>query len=157
MARQKFNSDGINEYIQILQHLTDDWKEIAGKAIYEGTKIIADRVKANINALPIDEHWGTPDNPLNGVTRVQKQGLLDSFGISDMQDDGGFLNTLIGFDNPGYNADGQPNLLVARATQSGTTFSKKIPFFKRAVDATRGAAEQKMKEILEEEINKLTR
>lgn len=157
MAGSRYNNAGINEMIQILQHLTDDWEEIAGRAVYEGSKIIADKVKQNIQALPVTDQWGTEEHPRHGVTRVEKQGLLDGFGIADMIDSRGYINTLSGFDDAGYNADGKANRLVARATQSGTTFSDKIPFFENAVRATRRQATQKMKEILEQEIKNLQR
>lgn len=156
MARARFNNQGINEYIQILQHLTDDWEEIAKRAVYEGTAVVADKVKQNIRALPVTDQWGTKDHPRHGVTEVEKQGLLEGFGASHMIDENGFVNTLIGFDDGGYNRDGKANRMIARAVQSGTSFSDKIPFFNNAVRTTRRQAEQKMKEILEQEINNLT-
>lgn len=157
MARARFNNQGINEYIQILQHLTDDWEEIAKRAVYDGTAIIADKVKQNIRALPVTDKWGTQENPRHGVTEVEKRGLLEGFGVSNMIDSNGFVNTLIGFDDGGYNRDGKANRMIARAVQSGTSFSDKIPFFNNAVRATRRQAEQKMKEILEQEIENLQR
>ena len=156
MARTVYNDEGINELIQTLQRLANDWEEIAGRAVYEGTAIVADKVRSNIQALPVTDKWGTEENPRYGVTQVEKQGLLDGFGVADMKDFNGFINTLSGFDDAGYNADGKANRLIARATQSGTTFSKKIPFFKNAVASSRGAAEQKMREILEREIERLS-
>ena len=157
MARTVYNDEGINELIQTLQRLANDWGEIAGRAVYEGTAIVADKVRSNIQALPVTDKWGTEENPRYGVTQVEKQGLLDGFGVADMKDFNGFINTLSGFDDAGYNADGKANRLIARATQSGTTFSDKIPFFENAVRATRRQATQKMKEILEQEIENLQR
>lgn len=157
MPKAKVTTSAITDYLQTINRLGGDVEEVAKKAVYEGTKIMADQVRANIQALPTDEHWGTPDNPLHGVKAIQKQGLLDGFGVAEMRNDGGLINTMIGFDKSGYNKMGQPNLMVARATQSGTSFSDKIPFFDNAVRATRSAARAKMVEVAEQELEKITK
>ena len=157
MPKAKVTTSAINSYLQTIQRLGGDVEEVAKKAVYEGTKIMADQVRANIQALPTDEHWGTLENPLHGVKAIQKQGLLDGFGVAEMRNDGGLINTMIGFDKSGYNKMGQPNLMVARATQSGTSFSDKIPFFDNAVRATRSAARAKMVEVAEQEFEKLAK
>ena len=157
MPKAKVTTNAIDDYLQTIRRLGGGIEEVAKKAVYEGTKIMADRVRANIQALPIDEHWGTSDNPLHGVKAVQKQGLLDSFGVAKMQNDNGFINTLIGFNKSDYNSIGQPNLKIARAIQSGTSFSDKIPFFENAIRATRPASRKRMVEIAEQELDKLTK
>lgn len=157
MPKAKVTTSAINDYLQTIRRLGGDVESVAKKTVYEGTKIMADQVRANIQALPTDEHWGTQENPLHGVKAIQKQGLLDGFGVSEMRSDGGLINSMIGFDKSGYNKMGQPNLMVARATQSGTSFSDKIPFFENAVRTTRSAARAKMVEVAEQELEKLTK
>lgn len=157
MPKAKVTTSAITDYLQTINRLGGDVEEVAKKAVYEGTKVMADQVRANIQALPTDEHWGTSENPLHGVKAIQKQGLLDGFGVAEMRNDGGLINTMIGFDKSGYNKLGQPNLMVARATQSGTSFSDKIPFFDNAVRATRSAAREKMVEVAEQELEKITK
>ena len=87
---------------------------------------------------------------------------MESFGIAKMQDDHGFRNVKIGFD--GYNEvktksfpNGQPNVMVARIFNSGTSFSSKQPFFDKAVRATRSTAKQKMIEVAEKELEKIAK
>lgn len=157
MPKAKVTTSAITDYLQTINRLGGDVEEVAKKAVYEGTKVMADQVRANIQALPTDEHWGTSENPLHGVKAIQKQGLLDGFGVAEMRNDGGLINTMIGFDKSGYNKLGQPNLMVARATQSGTSFSDKIPFFDNAVRAARSAARGKMVEVAEQELEKITK
>lgn len=157
VPKARVSTSAINQYLQTIERLGGNVEEVAKKAVYEGTRIMADQVRANIQALPVDEHWGTSENPLHGVKAIQKQGLLDGFGVAEMRNDGGMINTLIGFDKSGYNKIGQPNLMIARATQSGTSFSDKIPFFDNAVRATRSAARAKMVEVAEQELENLTK
>ena len=77
-----------------------------------------------------------------------------------MKDDAGYLNVKIGFD--GYNAmrtekypQGQPNQLVARGVESGTSWKQKHPFVRPAINASRKRAEAKMAEVLDKEIEKV--
>ena len=91
---------------------------------------------------------------------MQKRGLIDGFGISGLQNDNGFHNVKLGFD--GYNAtktedypNGQPNQLVARGVESGTSWKQKKPFIRPAINASRKEAEKKMAEVIDEEIQKL--
>ena len=154
---------GLEEYERKLSQLERAYREqIAGKAIYAGSAIVADAIKRGIEGLPVVTGYGTQASPLpGGVTAVQKQGLADGLGIAKMQDDAGYLNVKIGFD--GYNRtktkeypQGQPNQLVARGVESGTSWKQKHPFVRPAVNRSRKLAEAKMAEVLDEEIKKLT-
>ena len=157
----KITFPGLNDYELMISKLSKGVDDIAGKAIYAGAGIVADAIKENIKALPIVRGYGTTENPLpGGVTAPQKAGLIDGMGISPMQDDGGYLNVKIGFD--GYNAtktdkypQGQPNQLVARGVESGTSWKQKKPFIRPAINASRKRAEAKMAEVLDAEIRKV--
>ena len=89
-----------------------------------------------------------------------KSPWANGFGISHIQDDDGFVNVKLGFD--GYNGTrtknypkGQPNVLIARAVNSGTTFRKKTRFVDKAVSSSRKAAEKAMDETCNREIEKI--
>lgn len=161
MAKIKF--PGLNDYELMISRLSKGVDDIAGKAIYAGAGIVADAIKENIKALPIVRGYGTTENPLpGGVTAPQKAGLIDGLGISPMQSDAGFLNVKIGFD--GYNAtktdkypQGQPNQLVARGVESGTSWKQKKPFVRPAINASKSRAEAEMARILDQEIEKITK
>lgn len=159
----KITFPGLNDYELMISKLSKGVDDIAGKAIYAGAGIVADAIKENIKALPIVRGYGTTENPLpGGVTAPQKAGLIDGMGISPMQDDGGYLNVKIGFD--GYNAtktekypQGQPNQLVARGVESGTSWKQKKPFIRPAINASKSRAEAEMARILDQEIEKITK
>ena len=157
----KITFPGLSDYELMISKLSKGVDDIAGKAIYAGAGIVADAIKENIKALPIVRGYGTEKDPLpGGVTAPQKAGLIDGMGISPMQDDGGYLNVKIGFD--GYNAtktdkypQGQPNQLVARGVESGTSWKKKSPFIRPAINASKQRAEDEMARILDQEIEKV--
>ena len=159
----KITFPGLNDYELMISRLTKNVDSVAGKAIYAGAGIVADAIKENIKDLPIVRGYGTKENPLpGGVTAPQKAGLIDGLGISPMQNDGGYLNVKIGFD--GYNAtktdkypQGQPNQLVARGVESGTSWKEKKPFIRPAINASKSRAEAEMARILDQEIEKITK
>lgn len=138
-------------------------EKIIGKAVYAGAGVIADAVRQSVNGLPIvssKESFGTSSSPISGITSSQKKGLLDGLGISKMRTENGYYHVKVGFD--GYNRtktkkypSGQPNILIARSVENGTSFRVKQPFVSPAVRRAKKAAEQKMKEVLDEEINRL--
>lgn len=159
----KITFPGLNDYELMISRLSKGVDDIAGKAIYAGAGIVADAIKENIKALPIVRGYGTTENPLlGGVTAPQKAGLIDGMGISPIQNDAGYLNVKIGFD--GYNAtktdkypQGQPNQLVARGVESGTSWKQKKPFIRPAINASKSRAEAEMARILDQEIEKITK
>ena len=158
---KKFQFVGLTEYTDRLKQLGDKTEAVIGRAIYVGAGIVADAVKRNINGLPVvKSRKATAEDPIDGITAVQKQGLQQGFGISKISNDRGFINVKLGFD--GYNRTktkkfprGQPNALIARAVESGTTLRKKQPFIAPAVRGSRKRAEAAMRETLDQEIAKI--
>ena len=162
MARIKFS--GLEEYELRLAHLSERTPEIAGRAIYEGAAIVTDAIRANIQGLhAVSDKAGLfayKEKKPAPLTETAKRGLLDGLGVTPMQDDGGYYNVKVGFD--GYNdlktrkyPKGQPNQLVARGLEFGSTIAQKRPFVRPAINATRKLAEAKMAEVLDEETKKL--
>lgn len=139
-------------------------EDVIGAALYAGGNVAANLVRQELESVPTDEGWGTTEKPIKGPKAVQKTALLQSLGIASMREDGsGFYDIKIGFD--GYNSTktkrwprGQPNQMIARSVESGTTFMTKNPFLKRAaakarkqaVAAMKEAGEKAMEQIMEE-------
>lgn len=152
---------GIDAYVEQLKTLQNKSDDVIGRAVYDGAAVVADAIRKEIDAIPIVQNQrGTPEHPIDGVTRTQKKGLQDAFGISPIQNDRGFINVKLGF--AGYNKTrtkqhphGQPNTLIARAVNSGTTFRKKRRFVDKAVTASRMKAQATMEKSLDENIEKI--
>lgn len=145
----KLKMQGLEKYEQQLLKLKDISREAIGQAIYDGAGIVADQVMANIQSLPVDERGYTKEGTLHGVTSLQKAGLAEGFGIAKLQDEGGYAHVKLGFN--GYNGvksktypNGQPNSMIARSVNSGSSFRDRIPFVDNAVSAKKSAAEQAM-------------
>ena len=157
----KFQFNGIDAYIKQLNELQAATKAgVVGKTVYAGAAVVADSVRRAIQALPVGDGRAQGGGLVDTVTLPQKAGLLDGFGISRMKDDDGFVNVKLGFD--GYNSTrtekyprGQPNVLIARSVNSGTTFRKKTKFVDKAVNSAKKAAEAAMDATCNREIEKI--
>lgn len=159
MPRVTINS--IEPLLQRLNQLGANTEEIAKKAVYAGAGVMADEYRAEIESLPIDNRFGTQERPRHGVTEAEKDGLLLGLGVTPITNDRGYINAKIGFD--GYNENrtdrwpqGKPNKMIARAINSGTSFSEKIPFSDAANRRGRKRARDRMVEIVEQEIENMT-
>lgn len=142
---------GLDDYIAQLGNLAYSARDDCGAAIYEGAKIVADEIHGAIQSAPL----GSPKD--GKLLEVQRRGLLDGLGIAAMRMDGGYLNVKIGMD--GYNAlrtkkfpKGQPNALIARALESGTSWSPANPIISRATRSAKAKAEEKMRLVIDERI-----
>lgn len=146
---------GLDEYIKQLGDLEFRSDGIAGRAIYEGAKIVTDQIRANIQALPVQ------NGPVKGRRdpyQDEIDGMLEGLGIAKKRVEDGYINVKVGMD--GYNSrvtekypKGHPNSMIARTINAGSTWMNRHPFINNAVSSTKKAAEEAMKEIIEEGIN----
>lgn len=161
MARIKFQ--GLEEYEKLLSKISSPTatREIAGAAIYAGAEVVADAIKKSIEALPVVEddlqRHGSARHMLTTITKKQKDGLLEGFGITQMREESGYYNVKLGFD--GYNKvktkqypAGQPNALIARSINSGTSFRAKTQFVDLATKESKPQAEKAMAKAFDKKL-----
>jgi len=139
----------MKEYAEYLQRIGANTKEICGAGVYAMAEVVTDKIRANLDALPTVEESEAlaayREQRKTSLTSAQKKGLQASLGISKIENDNGYWNVKVGFD--GYNKvktrkypNGQPNALIARATESGSSVREKTPFVRPAVSASQKKA-----------------
>lgn len=133
----KWTMNGLDEYAAYLQRIGKNTREIIGAGVYDMASVVADEIRNGIESLP-------------EKTGVTKEGLEKGFGISPMQEEDGYLNVKLGFD--GYNANGVPNVLMARIFESGTSKVQKHPFVRPAVNRSRKKALAKGQMAIDEKL-----
>ena len=158
MATFKF--EGVDELVKQYEKLGNKTDEIVGNAVYKGAAVVMRAVESAVDNITTDNRFGTEDNPINGPSSIQKEGLRHGLGIAKMRDDNGFRNVKIGFD--GYNQvhtktwpQGQPNMMVARSIESGTSWMRKQPFMRKAEQSSRVKCEQAMSEAVDKAIQNI--
>lgn len=140
--------------ISRLEALTRD--EVIGTALYGAADIVINEVRNQLDKVPTDEGgYGSEGRIRTGPTKGQVKALKATLGIAAMQDDGtGYINVKIGWD--GYNQiktkawpKGQPNQMIARSIERGTSFMQKHMFVSKAVAKTRKRAIEFMKQTVD--------
>lgn len=154
MAKIEFQ--GIDEYFDKLKIIGDKATGLCKRAVYDGAAIVADAVRAEVQALPTTDHNETPQ----GVFSYEKDGLLDGLGIAKIKDDNGVVSTRVDFD--GYNRlkskkypQGHPNSMIARAINSGTSKRPKNPFMNRAANKAKAKANAAMGARMDADIDEI--
>lgn len=161
----KIELTGLDDYDRKLRQLGADGAKICKAATYEGADEVADTIRAAIEDMQVISDgdalvgWRT-ETPAAGVTSKQKQGLLNGLYLRKMQEDAGFIFTQVGF--AGYNEvktrkypSGQPNALIARSIESGSSARTKKPFVRPAVNKAKAAATERMRAKIIEMVDKI--
>ena len=157
----KYQMRGLEEYARYLQEVGANTPEICGEVVYAMADVVANAVRKNLSSLPtVTEAQAKATyraKKMAELTSAQKKGLEKGFGISPMRNDNGYWNVKLGFD--GYNnvktrkyPKGQPNVMIARAVESGSSARQKRPFIRPAVNAARKPAIEKAKIVIDQKI-----
>lgn len=158
----KITLQGFDEYTKQLQTLDKQADGMIKRAVYEGASVLLDAVEKATQALPTQENvYVYNGQQIQTITPEQKKGLLEGLGVAKMRNDNGFVNTKIGFD--GYNSvktkkypKGQPNSLIARAVESGSSIRPKTRFVTNAVKPVADKAEKAMAESIDRDLKNAT-
>ena len=153
MAKYNLKWTGFDNYLKFLETMEVHSESAAKSALGQGAKVCADEVKKRIQSMPAvpdaeNVKAYNNDKPYR-LSVSQKAGLLAGLGIAGHKATAFDVNTSIGFD--GYNdvrtnkyPNGQPNQLVARIYENGTSYSAKMPFVRPAKNACKGKVEAAM-------------
>ena len=157
--------EGMEEYLALLDLNYKQMDRICGRSIYPGAKLISDDCKKRLINLKTDDSLFSVATKygrmLKGPTKRQKQGLIESMGIASMRKRGGTFDVKLGFD--GYNdvpstsskKGTQPNAMIARSVNKGTSFMHAQPFMDQSIDACRKPVEDKIEEQFYKELERL--
>lgn len=155
----------MDAWISELRKLGENTAPVCKAAVYAGAKVIADEIRqatSGLNRVTDAEAMAAyhEKKPVK-ISVSQKIGLVKSLGIAPITDKYGIVSTKVGFD--GYNdvktkrwPNGQPNALIARACESGSSAMLKQPFVRPAIQRKKDAALEAMKQAADRELEKLT-
>lgn len=155
-----FKFKGVDKLIGQFNKLADNSEAMIGKAIYNGAAVTMAEVTRGIDKIKTDDRYVPEGEMKTGPSTYQKIGLQRSVGISKMRKDGDFYNVKIGFD--GYNGmktkawpQGQPNSMIARSVESGTSFMQKQAFMRNSERRAKKKCEAAMAETIDKEIQRI--
>ena len=152
-------TEGAGDLMKMLQSLGDQASKVAGKALYEGAGVMADEIQRQAGAIataPFHYSVFLQREP----SPEEKAAIQNKVGIARFTHDGLNANTSVGYGNSGYTTVAgrvKPVPLIANSINSGTSFMKKQPFFRRAVNIGTKSASEKMKNSIEASIDAMTK
>lgn len=155
MAKVEFK--GMEAYQKAFSAFSAKTKDvIIGGAIHDAAEIVADEINAGISTIPTISHfeWAAEGEKVTGLLEKQKNDLRDSLGIAKLQEENGYSHVKIGWD--GYNSiktkrwpKGQPNQMIARSLERGTSWLNAFPFVKKAVANAKNRAIEAMQKRID--------
>lgn len=159
----KMTVKGLDNYVAKIIAMEKSTDAIIKPAIYEGSAVLFDAIKSELETLPTDDVWRNPSPSYpspRGIKTEQKKGLVEGIGFARMEKKNGVTNLRIGFD--GYNnlstsrfPTGEPNALIARELVLGSSRVPRIDFIKRATKKVKKQAESEMVKTAERQIEKI--
>lgn len=154
----KMEISGLEDLNTVLSNLDKKTEDALKMAVYDGAHEVFEEVKRQIAALP----EGDSKSKHRDITAKQKQGLLSGIYGSKIRTTEGGIFEHISF--TGYNnvktakyPNGQPNVLIARSIESGSSYMNKHAFMSKARTASRVKALAATKRTFDAEINKITK
>lgn len=138
MAR--FKCTGIGLYVDQLQKLGKSTVSVMKMGTYDGAAVVADEVRSRLRSAIRHPDDSTGD-------------LEDSMYLATMVDENGYIYTEVGF--AGYDRNHVPNILKARAMESGTSKQRKTPFIRPAFNAAKEKCMAAMQKTVDDEIKKI--
>ena len=155
--------EGMEEYLELLIQTDKQTDRMCGRSIYPGAKLISNAVKTALKNVKTDDTYhkfAEMYGRKHGITKKQLAGLIESMGIAKMRHRADTYDVKLGFD--GYNnvitrkfPYGQPNALIARSLNKGTSFLQAQPFMDSTVEANRAAVEEAIRNQFNKELEKL--
>jgi HK97 gp10 family phage protein len=152
----KMTIQGLDEYVAKLSKLGSNTAAIAKRAVRAGANPVADEVRNGLEKNIRDPGYAglDPDGGIFGVKPNYGKStgdLLNSLGVSPPSvDKNGVYNCKIGF--AGYDRKGVPNVLKARAMESGTSKLRKRPFIRPAVNRAKKRALEEMEKSIDADL-----
>lgn len=151
-------TEGMEELTRMLEGLGNAAQGVAAMGLYEGAGVVADAVSQAVHGIatapfkyakegqrmPSPEEKAILQNAPKGIAKFRKNGIS--------------VSTSVGYARSGYgdlNGKTVPVPLIANAINSGTSFMKKQPFFRKAVRGAEGKAVKAIDAEMRERIEKI--
>lgn len=155
---------GFEAFERSMESLSWATKDVCDAAVYAGADVVAGEMRAGIDGLQrvsdADALAAYRKGAPTYLSVSQKNGLRESMGVTPFRRSNGSTETKIGFD--GYNSiktknypQGEPNQLIARVCNSGSTHMIKQPFIRSAASRSKEKANKAMAEAAGKKIDEL--
>ena len=159
--KMTMSTDGVAEIERMLKDLGGKANGIAAKGLYDGAGSMAESVRDGAQGIKTEKfHYTVFGQRMPSPEEKAIVTGAKGVGVARFKWGDGDVNTSVGYSNAGYamlNGRRKPIPLIANAINSGTSFMKRQPFFRRAVVQGTAKAEEAIVAKIEAEIDALTK
>lgn len=160
MAPRNIRIKGIAEFEKKLGSVGQRAPGVAKASLYDGAAVVADAYKNALNSIQTEPFFYAHHGWQRLPSPEEKAAVMSgTYGIAKMQMSGFKVNTIIGAKpDAGYVTllgKKTPTALILRSIEHGTSFMKKQPVLRRAINAAKGETLGAMSATAEDRIKKL--
>ena len=138
------STEGLEQLNTMIAQLGEHAMDVAAKSLYAGAGVVADAFKAAEGRIATAPFRYAPPGQTRLPSPEEKAAVTGKSGIATFRNTGDGVDTLIGISGAaGYaNVGGKAKAvrLIARSINSGTSFMKKQPVFRKAASQSSGSA-----------------
>lgn len=149
--------DGMEEVSRMLTQLEGQAEAVAAMSLYEGARIVADAYSKADNQIRTEPFKHKKDMRL--PSPEEKAALAGKTGIAKFRKNGSEVDTTVGLErDAGYVQLGNSKVAVAaiaNAINSGTSFMRKQPVYRKAASTSRNRASEEIVKKAETEFDKI--
>lgn len=152
--------EGLDKFIDLCDLTVKQTDKLCGRAIYPGGGIMYEYANQATRAIRTDPVGFRKGGMKWGPSKEQRDGLIESLGIAPIRKQRWGMNVKVGYD--GYNnivterwPQGQPNMMIARSVESGTTFMQPQYYMEKAVQRATPAVEKAIEAQFSEELTNI--
>ena len=135
---------GMDELLQRMDKLGEKAQEVASGALYEGAGVMADSISQAVHGIATEPFRYATGGRQRMASPEEKAILLQARkGVAKFKKTGVSVNTSVGMQNSGYatlNGKTKPIPLIANSINHGTSFMKKQPFMRKALNTGKATA-----------------
>lgn len=156
----KLKVTGLDMYAKQLSKLANEAEKINRGALGEGAGMVAEKIGAAIESLPVRPDKPKDNHKLYGVTADEKSQIIDNFGIARFRSKGGGIDTSIGFtgyvDTPSakFN-DHVPTGMLVQCVEYGTDFRQGTRTISKAINAVKKDIPKAIQDYIDKETQKI--
>ena len=153
------STQGLGELDALLAKLGAKAQDVASGSLFEGAGVVGDAFTGAINSIRTEPFKYAGPGKTRLPSPEEKAALVGKSGIAKFNKTGEEVNTLIGISGQaGYasvNGKQKAVRLIARSINSGTSFMKKQPVFRKAANGSKSAAQGAIVSKAEEMFNEI--
>lgn len=152
--------EGLDKFIDLCNLTVKQTDKLCSRAIYPGGGVMYNYALQSTRGIRTDPVGFRKGGKKWGPSAEQREALVESLGIAPIRKQRWGMNVKIGYD--GYNnivterwPQGQPNMMIARSVESGTTFMQPQYFMDKAVQRATPVVEKAIEAQFYEELTNI--